>query len=173
MHFKSKRLHFCLFQTQNECMNKWIRLNQMRSANELNENLREKLSSIWFKQFTYACMSMRFHLIYVFQFCQFISKFLRSTIVFAEYQLLPYSCWPASTVAVVVRLDCHLHCCQQQSTYFGLVTDNPFSVIYFWPRLIRRFKSKNRQLRTEYYFRIMWTTNFWCDASWIYHLIYT
>lgn len=65
-------------------------------------------------------------------FVKILIKIRRSTKVFAEYQLHSYSCWPASAVvAVAVLLDCHLHCCQQQLTYFELVTDNPFLVIYF------------------------------------------
>lgn len=48
---------------------------------------------------------------------------------------LPYSYSQASTVAVAaVLLDCHLYCCcQQQLTYFALVTDNPFLVISLSP----------------------------------------
>lgn len=63
-------------------------------------------------------------------------KIRRSTIRSSLFlNLFPYSCSQASTVVVVaVPLDCHLHCCQEQLTYFELVTDNPFLVIWFYQR---------------------------------------
>lgn len=88
--------------------------------------------------------SLEYVLIWSMHFwCRIHIKIWRSTMVFV--QLLPYSCSPASTVAVVaVLLDCHLCCCQQQLTYFVLVTDNPFSVIYLDP--LKSKWSKNKQL---------------------------
>lgn len=62
-------------------------------------------------------------------------KMWRSTKLSAcRWHRLPYNCLQASTVAVAaVLLDCHSYCCcQQQLTYFALVTDNPFLVIGLW-----------------------------------------
>lgn len=121
----------------------WSTLNYIQFLNDINYSGMITKKNSWNSKYFEIILtwfnpniidsSLEYVLIWSMHFwCRIHIKIWQSTMVFV--QLLPYSCSPASTVVVVaVLLDCHLCCCQQQLTYFVLVTDNPFSVIYLDP----------------------------------------